>query len=186
MVLIVQGMISCVASIVEHANVVVRHHIVEETNVYVLLTAVAIAQARIHSVRCDLRPADTASMLMDLSAIVSEHPQTGAPKLTTPNGRPNREPRAFMPPLPCCDCGCWPLIISRCMTLVWTRKLATQNACLVFQGTDMGGQRQSSFIRQQREMARKLKAAEKRAKRQSRASEKPKDGTEGHRDRTDR
>jgi hypothetical protein len=43
----------------------------------------------------------------------------------------------------------------------------------------MGGQRQSSSIRQQREMSRKLKAAEKRAKRQSRTSEKPKAGTEG-------
>jgi hypothetical protein len=42
----------------------------------------------------------------------------------------------------------------------------------------MGGQRQSSSIRQQREMSRKLKAAEKRAKRQSRTTEKPKDGTE--------
>jgi hypothetical protein len=40
--------------------------------------------------------------------------------------------------------------------------------------TAMGGQRQSSSIRQQREMSRKLKAAEKRAKRQSRTSEKPK------------
>jgi hypothetical protein len=50
----------------------------------------------------------------------------------------------------------------------------------------MGGQRQSSFIRQQREMTRKLKAAEKRAKRQSRASQKPKDGAEGQKDRTDR
>jgi hypothetical protein len=40
--------------------------------------------------------------------------------------------------------------------------------------TVMGGQRQSSSIRQQREMSRKLKTAEKRAKRQSRTSEKPK------------
>jgi hypothetical protein len=36
----------------------------------------------------------------------------------------------------------------------------------------MGGQRQSSFIREQREMSRKLKAAEKRAKRQSRTTDK--------------
>jgi hypothetical protein len=45
----------------------------------------------------------------------------------------------------------------------------------------MGGQRQSSTIRQQREMARKLKAAEKRAKRQRRAPENQKNeiGTEG-------
>jgi hypothetical protein len=43
----------------------------------------------------------------------------------------------------------------------------------------MGGQRQSSSIRQQREMSRELKAAEKRAKRQSRATKEPKDGTEG-------
>ena len=42
----------------------------------------------------------------------------------------------------------------------------------------MGGQRQSSSIRQQREMSRKLKAAEKRAKRQSRATEKPAGGNE--------
>jgi hypothetical protein len=42
----------------------------------------------------------------------------------------------------------------------------------------MGGQRQSSSIRQQREMSRKLKAAEKRAKRQSRTTEKPKDDIE--------
>jgi hypothetical protein len=48
-----------------------------------------------------------------------------------------------------------------------------------YEGTVMGGQRQSSSIRQQREMSRKLKAAEKRAKRQSRTTEKPKDGTEG-------
>lgn len=47
------------------------------------------------------------------------------------------------------------------------------------EGTVMGGQRQSSSIRQQREMSRKLKAAEKRAKRQSRTTEKPKGGTEG-------
>jgi hypothetical protein len=51
------------------------------------------------------------------------------------------------------------------------------------EGTVMGGQRQSSSIRQQREMSRKLKAAEKRAKRQSRTTEKPKVGTEGARDR---
>ena len=42
----------------------------------------------------------------------------------------------------------------------------------------MGGQRQSSSIRQQREISRKLKAEAKRAKRQSRAAEKPKHGTE--------
>jgi hypothetical protein len=112
-------------AIVEHANVVVRHHIVDETNVYVLLTAVGIAQARIHCMGCDLRLAEKASMLMDLSAIVSEHPQTGAPNPTTPDGRDNREPRAFMPPLPCCNGRCRPLIISRCMTLVWTRTLAS-------------------------------------------------------------
>jgi len=42
----------------------------------------------------------------------------------------------------------------------------------------MGGQRQSSSIRQQREMSRKLKAAEKQAKRQSRTTDKPKSGTD--------
>jgi len=48
----------------------------------------------------------------------------------------------------------------------------------------MGGQRQSSSIRQQREMSRKLKAAEKRAKRQSRTTEKPKTGSGGLSDRS--
>ena len=43
----------------------------------------------------------------------------------------------------------------------------------------MGEQRQPSFMRHQPEISRKLKAAEKRAKRRSRATEKPKDGTEG-------
>jgi hypothetical protein len=55
----------------------------------------------------------------------------------------------------------------------------------VMGGTVMGGQRQSSSIRQQREMARKLKAAEKRAKRQNRTTEKPKDETEGRRQPTE-
>ena len=50
----------------------------------------------------------------------------------------------------------------------------------------MGGQRQSSSIRQQREMARKLRAAEKRAKRQSRTTEKLKSGSEVPRDQADR
>jgi hypothetical protein len=36
MSLIVPGMLSCVDAIVEHPNVVVRHHIVDETDVYVL------------------------------------------------------------------------------------------------------------------------------------------------------
>jgi hypothetical protein len=51
----------------------------------------------------------------------------------------------------------------------------------------MGGQRQSSSIRQQREMSRKLKAAEKRAKRQNRTEEKQraelKDGMAGQKDK---
>jgi len=51
--------------------------------------------------------------------------------------------------------------------------------------TVMGGQRQSSSIRQQREMARKLKAAEKRAKRQNRTADKPKDEAEERRPPTD-
>jgi hypothetical protein len=51
------------------------------------------------------------------------------------------------------------------------------------QGTVMGGQRQSSSIREQREMSRKLKAAEKRAKRQSRTIDKLDRGTEGTKDR---
>jgi hypothetical protein len=50
------------------------------------------------------------------------------------------------------------------------------------EGIIMGGQRQSSSIRQQREMSRKLKAAEKRAKRQNRTTEKPKGETEGPKD----
>jgi hypothetical protein len=41
----------------------------------------------------------------------------------------------------------------------------------------MGGQRQSSSLRQQREISRKLKAAEKRAKRQSRKTDKPEGGS---------
>jgi hypothetical protein len=53
----------------------------------------------------------------------------------------------------------------------------------LFEGIFMGGQRQSSSIRQQREMSRKLKAAEKRAKRQNRTAEKPKDATEPATDR---
>jgi hypothetical protein len=45
--------------------------------------------------------------------------------------------------------------------------------------TAMGAAETIIIIRQQREMARKLKAAEKRAKRQSRTTEKLKNGTEG-------
>ena len=48
----------------------------------------------------------------------------------------------------------------------------------------MGSQRQSSSIRQQSEMSRKLKAAEKQAKRQSRTTEKRKTGTGGPKDQT--
>jgi hypothetical protein len=51
-----------------------------------------------------------------------------------------------------------------------------------FKGTVMGGQRQSSSIRQQREMSRKLKAAEKRAKRQNRTTDKLDRGTERAKD----
>jgi hypothetical protein len=51
-----------------------------------------------------------------------------------------------------------------------------------FEGTVMGGQRQSSSIRQQREMSRKLKAAEKRAKRQSRTTDKLDRGAEKAKD----
>jgi hypothetical protein len=47
----------------------------------------------------------------------------------------------------------------------------------------MGAQRQSSSIRQQREMARKLKAAEKRAKRLSRTTEKSQTGNGEAKDR---
>jgi len=65
-VLIVPGMLSCVDAIVEHPDIVVRHHIVDETDVYVLPLAVGIAQARIDSLRCDLRLADATSMLTEL------------------------------------------------------------------------------------------------------------------------
>ena len=53
-----------------------------------------------------------------------------------------------------------------------------------FEETVIGSQRQSSSIRQQREMSRKLKAAEKQAKRQSRTTEKRKTGTGGRKDQT--
>jgi hypothetical protein len=41
--LIVPGMLSCVDAIIEHPNVVVRYHIVDETDVYVLPPTVGIA-----------------------------------------------------------------------------------------------------------------------------------------------
>jgi hypothetical protein len=89
-------MLTCVDAIVEHSNVVVRHHIVDETNVYALPLAVGIAQARIDPLGRDLCFADATSMLADLIRNVSEHPQTSAPRTTPPNARANGEPRAFI------------------------------------------------------------------------------------------
>jgi hypothetical protein len=65
-VLIVPGMLGCVDAIVEHPNVAVRHHVVDETDVYVLPLALGIAQACIDSVGCDLRLANATSMPTDL------------------------------------------------------------------------------------------------------------------------
>jgi hypothetical protein len=59
-------MLTCVAAIVEHPNIVARHHCIDETNVPVLAPAVCIARVRIHPLGCDLRLADAASMLTDL------------------------------------------------------------------------------------------------------------------------
>ena len=65
-VLIVPGMLTCVDAIVEHPNIVVRYHRIDETNVHALVPAVCIAQARIDFLGCDLRLADAVSMLTDL------------------------------------------------------------------------------------------------------------------------
>jgi hypothetical protein len=59
-------MFTCVDAIVEHPNVAIRHHLVDETDVYALPPAVGIAEARIDPLGCDLRLADAASMLPDL------------------------------------------------------------------------------------------------------------------------
>ena len=59
-------MLSCVDAIVEHPNVAVRHHLVDETDVYVLPPAVSVAEARIDLLGRDLCVADATSMLPDL------------------------------------------------------------------------------------------------------------------------
>jgi hypothetical protein len=68
-------MLSCVDAVVEHPNVVVRHHVVDETDVYVLPAPVGIAEARIDLLRRDLCVADATSMLSDL---ISERLRTSA------------------------------------------------------------------------------------------------------------
>jgi hypothetical protein len=59
-------MLSCVDAIVEPPNVAVRHHVVDETDVYVLPPAVSIAEAHINLLGCDLRITDATLMLSDL------------------------------------------------------------------------------------------------------------------------
>ena len=68
-------MLSCVDAIVEHPNVAVRHHVVDETDVYVLPAPVGIAEARVDLLRRDLCLADATSMLSDL---ISECLRTSA------------------------------------------------------------------------------------------------------------
>jgi hypothetical protein len=68
--------------------------------------------------------------------------------------------------------------MSACSAIPATRVVCQAIAARLSEETTVSGQKQSSWIRQQREMSRKLKAAEKRAKRQSRITEKPKGGTE--------
>ncbi len=65
-ILIVLGMLTCVDAIVEHPNVAVRHHVVDEADVYILPLSISIAQARIDPLGCDLRLADAAPMRTDL------------------------------------------------------------------------------------------------------------------------
>jgi hypothetical protein len=57
---------SCIDAIVEHPNVAIRHHGVDETDVYILPPAVSIAEARIDLLGRDLCIADATSMLADL------------------------------------------------------------------------------------------------------------------------
>jgi hypothetical protein len=58
-------MLTCVDTIVEHPNVVVRHHTVNETDIYALPLAVGIPQACIDPLGLDLCLANAASMLTD-------------------------------------------------------------------------------------------------------------------------
>lgn len=64
--LMASGTRICIDAIVENPNFAVRHHFVDETNVYVLPTAVGIAQAQIDRGGRDLCFADAAPILTDL------------------------------------------------------------------------------------------------------------------------
>jgi hypothetical protein len=59
-------MLSCVDAIVEPPYIAVRHHVVDETDVYVLPPAVSIAEAHIDLLGCDLRVTDATSVRPDL------------------------------------------------------------------------------------------------------------------------